>query len=392
MSSIKKLFFFLFLLIVPITVFAKTEYTDIVAPITGTKVEENKINLYLFHGSTCPHCAEEREFLETIKKEYKDSVNFVYYEVWHDKVNAKYADAVKEALNITSGGVPLTVIGSDYYVGFNDANKESIKESLDKYITKTEKKESSKKVSLPLLGKVDLKKVSIPLVAIVLGLVDGFNPCAMWILLFLINMLFGMKNKKRMWALGISFLLTSGVVYFLSMLGLSIVLDMASIGWLRTMIALVALIAGILNIRNYIKERKQDGCKVVDEKKRSKIFTKINKFTHEKSFILALVGVIALAASVNLIELACSLGFPMVFSEILALNDITGIVRILYLMLYIILYLIDDIVVFIIAMVTLELTGISTKYNKIAHLIGGIVMIIMALLLLFKPGWLMFNF
>ena len=103
------------------------------------------------------------------------------------------------------------------------------------------------------------------------------------------------------------------------------------------------------------------------------------------------MGIILLAASVNLVELACSAGFPTIFIEILNINELTQIQNLLYILLYILFFLIDDIVVFVIAMTTLKITGISTKYNRLSHLVGGILMILIGLLLIFKPEILMFQ-
>ena len=106
----------------------------------------------------------------------------------------------------------------------------------------------------------------------------------------------------------------------------------------------------------------------------------------------SLLGTIILALSVNLVELACSLGFPTIFLEILSLNNILGFKKIIYLLVYIIFYLLDDLIIFLIAVFTLKTKGISTKYNKIVNLVGGILMIIMGILLIFKPEWIMLNF
>ena len=99
-----------------------------------------------------------------------------------------------------------------------------------------------------------------------------------------------------------------------------------------------------------------------------------------------------LAISVNMVELACSAGLPTIFIEILSLNDLSNFHYALYMILYIIMFMIDDIVIFIIAMTTLKVTGISNKYTKYSHLVGGIIMIIIAILMAFKTDWLMFNF
>ena len=249
-------------------------------------------------------------------------------------------------------------------------------------------------MSLPIIGEIDAKKVSLPLISIFIGMIDGFNPCAMWVLLFLIGMLFNMKDKKKMWILGITFLTTSAILYlFIMMAWLKVALSFNTVLWLRILIALIALIAGGINIISYLKNiKKDDGCKIVDEKKRKKIFSKIKKITLEKRLILSIIGIITLAISVNLVELACSAGLPLMFTQILSFNNLSMIEYMFYMFLYILFFLIDDIIIFVIAMKTLSIKGISSKYGKYSNLIGGIIMILIGILMIFKPEWLMFNF
>ena len=379
------------LLLIPVNIYAISDkYIDKVSSITKTETEENKISLYLFKGAECPHCAEEKKWLETIKEDYKDYLNVYEFEVWHNEENAKYYEEVKEIMKSKTTSVPFTVVGKYYYIGFSDTTASNIENKIKEY---AELKSNPNQVSIPILGKINMKTVSIPIVAVVLGFIDGFNPCAMWILLFLINMFLGHKDKKKSWILGFTFLIISGLIYFLSMLGMNIVLSVVAINWLKIAIAIFILIAGILNLKKYLRTRKEEaGCEIVDDKKRKKLVTKVKKIMNTKSFLLSLIGVALLAASVNLIELACSLGFPMIFTEILTINHIEGFVRILYLLIYIFFYMIDDIAVFTISMITLEATGITNKYNKLCTLVSAIIMIIMGLLLILKPDWLMLNF
>lgn len=379
--------------------------------------KDKNITLYLFHGDGCPHCASEIEYLNSIENKYKN-LKIVKYEVWYNDENANLLQSVYNAYGITKNGVPTTVIGNTLIQGYGDSTGSKIERAIkyyseNEYIDqiKTIKKgkfegeivdhfsEEEKKtddemtVKLPLLGKVNLKKVSLISSAVVIGLVDGFNPCAMWILLFLISVLIGMKNKKRMWILGLAFLITSALVYMLIMLSwIQIAVKITTVIWVRNIIAIIALVGAFINIRGYIKSRKTSGCEVVDDKKRKNIFNKIKKFTSEKSFILALIGVIGLAISVNLVELACSAGLPLVFTELLALNNVSDSMKLFYVFIYIVFFLLDDLIVFFIAMFTMRITGITTKYNKYSHLIGGIIMLLIGILLIFKPEWLMFQF
>lgn len=376
--------------------------------------DEKTLRVYLFHQESCPHCKKEIQYLEELKNEYSN-LDVVTYEVSQNVMNYNFMNRVIDKTGIvTNGQVPFTIIGTDYYIGFEDHVKKSIKDSIDKFlndknsidiIAKVKNGEDVSNIKynvdpkstkvIPILGEIDAKKVSLPLVAIVIGAIDGFNPCAMWVLLFLIGMLFHMKDKKKMWILGITFLLTSAVMYLLIMAAwLKVALSFMTVVWLRIFIAIVALVAGLVNLNSYIKEkkRKDDGCEIVDEKKRKKMFTKIKKITSEKKFILAIFGIIALAISVNLVEIACSAGLPLIFTQILALNDLSTFEYVIYMLIYILFFLIDDIVVFVIAMLTLNIKGISSKYGKYSHLIGGIIMILIGILMIFKPEWLMFNF
>ena len=216
----------------------------------------------------------------------------------------------------------------------------------------------------------------------------------MWVLLFLISMLIGMKNRKRMWAIGITFLLASAFIYMAIMLSwINIIVNISTSIIFRNIIAIVAIIGSIININSFRKELKKDsGCEVIDSKKRKKIFSKIKKFTTEKSLFLALGGTILLAVSVNVVELACSAGLPLIFTQILAINNISGIKAFYYTLIYMFFFLSDDMIIFFVAMFTTKISAISTKYNKYSHLIGGILMLVIGLLLIFKPEWLMFNF
>ncbi len=387
----------LILLIVPFNVFAcSSDYKDVVAPITDTKVDDNKINLYLFKGDGCPHCAQEEKWLKEIKTKYKDYLNIYEFEVWYNKENSNYLNEVRRVLGDTkSNGVPYTVIGDSYFVGYSEAIGSRIESKIKEYVQFDEDASSNTNTDsadIPVLGKVDMKTVSISLVAVVLGFIDGFNPCAMWILLLLINMCIMAKDKKKMKVIGLTFVLVSGLIYFLSMLGIGIILDLTTVIYIRTIIACLAIILGIYNLYVYIKTRKDTGCHVVDKDKRKTIITKINEILENNSLVLMILGTGLLAVSVNLIELACSLGFPTIFLEILSLNNIHGLSKILYLLIYILFYIIDDLVVLILSIKVFEAKGISTKYNKYVNLIGGILMLLMGVLLIFKPEWVMLNF
>lgn len=380
-------------------------------------VSAKSVNVYMFYGKTCPHCEEAIKYLDSIKEKY--DLKIYKYEVWNDSENMKLMNDIASFLDVNVRGVPFAIIDNTAIFGYSsgvtdETYRYHIKQaSKDDFIdevgielgvvkgkTKVSKNNDNKEyetnytIKLPFIGKVNLKSFSLPLVSILIGIIDGFNPCAMWVLLFLISTLIGMKDKKRLWALGLTFLVTSAFVYMAFMVSwLSFAKMISGVVLVRIMIAIVAIIGGAINLNSFANSLgKDDGCDVVDAKKRKKVFSKIKKFTHEKSFIMAIIGVILLAISVNLIDLACSAGLPVIFTSLLAMNDLSAIQYWIYIIIYIFFFMIDDLIIFAIAVKTMQLTGISTKYTKYSHLVGGILMFIIGILLIVKPEWLMFNF
>lgn len=383
--------------------------------IQPVMAEEEK-SIYFFHSIGCPHCEDEEKFLEKIEEKYP-LLNIEKYEVSKNLENTELLINVGKELGINIRGVPVTIIGDKNVIGYFDdkstgaqietliknylecdncpdvvkavieKNNEKIQNSND-----LEKKESEQeKINIPFFGERYAKDFSLPILTIVIGILDGFNPCAMWVLLFLISLLLHMKDKKKMWILGSTFIIASGFVYFLFLAAwLNIFLFIRYVSFIRYAIALVALGSGIYHVREFFIN-KAGTCKVTKGESQQKIFTKLKKIVSSDSFLFSLFGIILLAGAVNLVELFCSAGLPAVYTQVLALSDLPIWQYYGYLVLYIFFFILDDIVVFFIAMTTLKMTFINSKYSRYSGIIGGIIMIIIGLLLAFMPGVLMFG-
>lgn len=389
MKKIIKFILFLLLIIPTSTLALSKDYNDYVGKYYNIKNDE-KVNIYLFYSKICPHCQKEEKYFETLKEKYQDKINIYTYEVTENKTNNEIMKSLKKELKENSQGVPFTIIGSKTFLGYDESLNERIENTIESYLDENTKTNNT--YTIPILGKIEAKNASIILIAIILGFIDGFNPCAMWILLLLINMCISIKDKKKMLIVCLTFIITSGIIYFLSMLGIGFILDLTTISYIRNIIAILAIILGIYNLYTYLKTRKQTGCHVVKKEKRKTTITKINNILNNKNTLLMFGGTIILATSVSLVEMACSLGFPTIFLELLSINNIHSFLKVTYLLIYILFYLIDDIIVLFLSIKAFETKGISTKYNKYVHLIGGLIMILMGVLLIFKPEWIMFNF
>lgn len=393
--------------------------------------QERRVNVYFFWGDGCPHCAAEKPFLDSLERKYP-TIKIYSYEIWNNSKNNRYLIEVGKKLNTNVSGVPFTVVGNKAFIGFSETitpdqiesrvefclsnscpdlvaevvglsqTRENVTPSTIPYTedTNTEKKDESKsekkavipeKISLPLTGDIQITNFSLPVLTIVLGALDGFNPCAIWTLLFLISLLLGMKDRKRRWILGTAFIVFSALVYFLFMAAwLNLLLFIGFIFWVRILIGLVAFGGGSYNLKEFFTD-KNSGCKVTGYKKRQVVFEKLKKITQQRRFLLALGGIILLAFAVNLVELICSAGLPVIFTQILALSHLPLWQYYAYMTLYIFIFMLDDLFIFFTTMITLEMTGISTKYGRISRLIGGILMFIIGLLIVFKPEFLMFS-
>lgn len=371
---------------------------------------KEKIHVYLFYTQQCPHCSNEIAWLDS-EYENDEEVELIYFEL-SDIEHQVIFNEVQDFLNEPARGVPYLVIEDEVFVGFMfgitdeeiSAKIQNIKKGsyLDPLglITKTrtenitgEKLQDDKKFKIPILGEVSAQTVSLPLLASIMGLVDGFNPCAMWVLVFLITMMLQMENRKRMWILGLTFIFTSGFIYYLFMFTwLNVAMFLSKIKFIQTLIAVFACVFGLYSLYTFFKSYKDVGCEVIDTNHRNKIMLKVKRITENHRLFISLLSVISLAVLINLFELMCSLGLPVVFTQILSLNNLNSFQTQAYLMIYLFFFVIDDLIIFFIAMKTLKIKGISNKYAKLSHLIGGMIMIVLSLLMLLRPEWLMMNF
>ena len=372
------------------------------------------INVYFFWAEGCPHCANEKPFLETLAQEFKQ-INIISYEMSENKNNAELLRKVGVYLHADATRIPFTMVGTRYVIGWLEVDTtgnqiramvetcatspcedvvENIMASRPADSTAPDRNAPQslpERIKVPLVGSIPLKNLSLPALTILFGALDGFNPCAMWVLIFLISLLLGMQDRMRMWVLGGAFLMVSGAVYFLFMAAwLNTFLFFGFVSWVRLGIAAVALAAGGYNLKEYFLNPAQV-CKVTRSDKRKNIFERLKQISLQKKFAVALLGIIALAFAVNFVELICSAGFPAVYTKILTLSSLPRWQYYAYLVLYIFFFMLDDLVVFIMAMITLHVTGITTKYTRLSHLVGGTLMFTIGILLIFRPGWLMFG-
>jgi thiol-disulfide isomerase/thioredoxin len=364
-------------------------------------VKKEKLPVYFFWGDGCPHCHDEMVFLQKIKGDYPQ-IEFQSFETWNNDANYQLLLKMsKEVGGARTNKVPYLLIGDESVLGFSseDTTGVKIRQLLDIYILNIGENATSTPaeitdiVKYPFLGNINVNDLSLPALTAVLGTLDGFNPCSMWALMILITLLINSGSKKKMWIVGGVFILVSAISYFLFLtIWLNAFLSFGDIAYIKTGIALLAVGVGIYFLRDFWLKRKLDAltCDVASSETKNKIIARLESALNKESLFAMIVGVVIAAFSVNLIEFVCSAGIPTIYTKILSSNDLSTAGYYLYLLVYDFFYMLDDIVVLLIAGFTWQLFLSSGKYTKYSHLIGGILLLILGVIMLFNPNLLMF--
>jgi len=371
----------------------------IVFLIFGLKVDfvlaqQNSVEIDFFYSAICPICEKEKEFLKELEKKYPE-IEIKEYEVLYYPENQKILNEFYEKYKVPErekGFVPVTFTPTEYFVGFNEKIGKDIERCIRECLIGEEEKPVPQKIKIPIFGEIDISKMSLPALTITLGALDGLNPCAMWILLFLIALLINTRSRKRMWLVGGTFIAASGIVYYLILSAwLNLFLAIGYVNLTRILIGAFALGVGIWQIKNFITYHPAV-CKVLGL--RARIERELKEKTEkivDSPFTLAMIGgLIILALGVNLVEFFCSAGLPAIYTRILALNPLSTLSYYLYLLLYTFIFMLDDLIIFSLAIITLTRIGFTEKYNYWATLVGGLLIFTLGILLIFKPEFLMF--
>ena len=384
---------------------------------TGSAQQTNSetVRAYVFSQEECPHCARAIAALEAMATT-DPALELIRIELGRDAANdAAFVQAI-ETYALPRAAVPLVAIGGQAFVGYTSGGgsdalyRQAIvtcragdcPDVVGPLLAQVPAADAAiaarpaagalpDTLNLPLLGEVRTRDLSLPVLTVVLAGIDGFNPCAMWVLVFLIGLLLGLKDERRMWTLGVAFLLGTAVVYFAFLAAwLNLVLILGAIVWVRALIGLLAIGVGTYFLREYWTNP-DPTCRVTRSGQRQRIVAAFRSVVTQNSLALSVLGIVALAFAVNLIELLCSAGLPAVYTQVLALSQLPQWGYYGYLALYVLVFLIDDLVIFATAMIAVKVTGLTGAYARASHLIGGLVLLVIGAVLILRPELLSFG-
>ena len=356
------------------------------------------VNVYVFYGESCFHCAQEDEFLARLVRGSTD-IELHHYEVYYNPGNAEMFKDFAAAYKAEETGVPTTFIGKHVMVGFSDSIAQEITGAIEsersapstdpieryKYYTRTGN-------ALPLDNQVvaPFQGGALGTLAVTMGLLDGLNPCAFFILLFLLSVLVRAANRWRMAFIGTLFVLVSGGVYFLFMTAwLNAFAIVASLRWATVFAGLIALTIGAINVKDGVYSRKGISLGVSDAN-RTRLIGQMYKLAARTSLPSIAGATIVLAGMASLYQIVCTVGVPLAFVRILTTRVLTPASHYGYLGLFCLAYIMPLTAVAFISSLALSARKMTETLGKVLKLFSGVMMLSLGAVFLFAPGTIAF--
>lgn len=354
------------------------------------------VHLYFFWTRTCPHCTRARPDVAAIAREMPWLVVHSH-ELTASEENVRRYLALTDLLGEPAGSVPAFLFCGRMLVGYDDASGvgAELRSELADCFSRLSAGESlapaadqTAAARLPLLGKVDLASWSLPLVAVTLGALDSFNPCAFFVLLFLLSLLVNARSRRRMLLVGGVFVSVSGLVYFLFMAAwLNVFLLVGQLAWITLAAGGLALVIGAVNVKDYF--RPDTGPTLgIPRSARPGLFRRMRRLLDSEHLPALIAGTLGLAVAANAYELLCTAGLPMVFTRVLTLNELPVTAYYGYLALYCAVYVIPLLAIVGAFTFTLGRRKLSEREGRVLKLLSGIMMAGLGMLLLAAPGLL----
>jgi thiol-disulfide isomerase/thioredoxin len=412
------LFLFIYLLITPwqVTSIQAAEHNinQLTSANKAQSNEEEAINVYFFWGEGCPYCELQKDFNQELIERYPQVI-INSFEVYYDLDNRVIFIEMATRAGFEPQAVPTTFIGSRHWTGFSEAIKREMEaavvaciqstcpdpgigvpgigvesrepiEATPTPIAEPPQEEESNILSIPLIGDINLDAQSLVFSTAIIAFVDGFNPCSLWVLSILLALVIHSGSRRRILMVGGTFLLVTAAVYGLFIAGLFKVFTYVSfLGWIQIAVAFLALGFALINIKDYFWY-KEGVSLTISDKHKPKIYQNIRSILSGDKSSLALIGAtVAMALGIALVELPCTAGFPVLWSNLLSAQGVTTSSFTMLLGLYMLIYLLDELFVFIVAVVTLKASKLEEKHGRVLKLIGGSVMMALAIVLVVDP-------
>jgi thiol-disulfide isomerase/thioredoxin len=419
-----------------------------VAPAAAAPAPQSAspVVIYFFWGDGCPHCAAAKPFLAELAKKYPH-VTIRDYEVWYVEANREPFFRMAAKFGFEPSAVPTIFIGDRYWVGYaevpfareieetvaactatgcpdagagvlaplptatplptptptvtpvgapaavaaasNDASTPVVSSAAlaGEAAAAASPPPVSGMTTLPWIGAVDLAAQPLAMSTALIAFVDGFNPCSVWVLTMLLALTLHTGSRRKVFIIGLVFLTVTAAVYALFIAGLFTMFTILPFtGWIQVIVALVALFFAAVNIKDYFWYKEGISFTIADEQKPG-IYRRMRGVMNAGDSLPALIGAtIVMAAGVSLVEFSCTAGFPVLWSNLVASQEVTTLTFLLLLLLYMLIYQLDEIAIFLGAVFSLRATRLEEKQGRILKLISGLLMLALAIVMLVDPN------
>jgi thiol-disulfide isomerase/thioredoxin len=358
--------------------------------------ENDGATLYYFWGQGCPTCEEAKPFLAELEKRYP-RLSVRRYDIMAGRENLQLWIETSERFGAPATGVPAFFVGDRAFSGFSPEIAARIEAAVEETLALSQREaegppegaaEKGVAVRVPLLGEIDPASLSLPLFTVVIAGLDSFNPCAFFVLLFLLSLLIHARSRRRMLLIGATFVLCSGGIYFLFMAAwLNLFLLLGNLSVITTAAGAVALVIGGINAKAFFFFHEGVSLSIPEEAK-PKLFARMRSLLKAESTLTMLTGALVLAVAANSYELLCTAGFPMVFTRVLTLQELPAGRYYLYLALYNVVYVVPLAAIVGVFTVTLGSRKLSQWQGRVLKLVSGVMMMLLGGVLLIEPALL----
>ena len=371
---------------------------------------ESPVDIEAFVRDGCPHCQQAEQFLTELQREQAD-LRIVIRNITEAPAALQRLQQIAESRQAGPIRLPTFLVRGEYIVGYSEqvGSDRLIRSALRADLRKTENPDpetgscevqisescdapvsqqagpESEVFAVNLFGRrIDLEEVGLPAFTLAMGVLDGFNPCSMWVLILMISMLAPMQNRPRMLAVAGTFVVVEGLAYFVFMaawLNLFLLIGLSRGSELA--IAAIAVLAGAINLKDFWAFGVGVSLSIPVSAKPG-IYNRIRRILQAENLAGAIMGAIVLALLVQIVELLCTSGFPALYTRILTLRELSELDYYGYLLLYNLAYMFDDVMVLGIGIMTLSQNRLQEKHGRWLKLLSGLVMVALGLYLFLR--------
>ncbi len=340
--------------------------------------------LYYFWGF-CPVCSKPEEHVYLFE-DYPIRVEI--YEVFHDDEGRAIYDQVSEDLGIEIYGFPTLVFKDKYWLGFSETVQAEILAEIDAHLTGEDSAVSQSVISIPFYGEVDLQASPLLLTTAIIATLDGFNPCSLFVLTFLLAIIVHSASRKRIVLVGLTFLAVTSAVYGLFMLGvLNIMLFAGQLFWIRNIVSAIVILLGLVGIKDFLFF-KEGVSFVIPDAYKKKYYSQVRNIFYTKSIMPMIIATSVMALGIALVELPCTAGFPFIWSSIVSTKNLLLTEYVSLFIFYLFLYLLIELIIFFIAVIRMRSVKMTEERGRLLKLIAGSLMLVLGLILLFRPDYM----